>query len=135
MRRQTTTATRESLARAIANGPFRPDATTQAGRAFLGAFEAEMVPARSAGSASADDGQDANTHDQTKDVTIAIIGGTGTDSDPAIITDPHTAKGGSVFGAKGHPGIGVFMFWNRDEDPRTALQAIADRRGISVDWR
>ena len=37
----TTTATRESLARAIANGPFTPTAPTQAGRDVLAAVKAE----------------------------------------------------------------------------------------------
>ena len=61
------------------------------------------------------------------DVEIKIAG-------TIIVTDPLTAAGGAVFGAKEHPTIGSFMFWNKPEDPRIALQVVADRHGLKVLW-
>ena len=62
------------------------------------------------------------------DVEIVIAG-------TVIITEPLTAAGGAVFGVKEHQMIGRFSFWNKPEDPREALQAVADRHGLSVMWK
>ena len=72
-------------------------------------------------------GQWATIWDPSADVEIKIAG-------TIIITDPLTAAGGAVFGAKGRQMIGAFMFSNKSEDPRIALQAVADSHGLKVLW-